>query len=100
MPIFNSYRSANFTVIANPVINDERLSFKARGLLIYLLSKPPYWEVTSAQLAGASPQGITAIRSALKELVSYGYARLVKLQAPSGKFAGQMWEIFEDPQKK
>lgn len=33
----------NFTIIANRVIRDQRLSFRARGVLVYLLSMPPGW---------------------------------------------------------
>lgn len=73
------------------------LSFKARGLLIYLLSKPQDWRVSSKQLAKASPQGITAIRSAMKELVACGYARLQTIQGEDGRLSGRLWTISDLP---
>lgn len=98
MPIFRMQRNTdNFTIITNKVINDKRLSFKARGLLIYLLSKPQHWQVSSKQLAGASPQGITAIRSAMKELVTCGYARLQTVQGEDGRLSGRFWSISDLP---
>jgi hypothetical protein len=35
----------NFTVIPNEIMNDERLSFEALGLLGFLLSRPDNWHV-------------------------------------------------------
>ena len=68
----------NFTIISNDVINDQRLSFKARGLLIYLLSKPDAWRTTTAHLASVSPNGIDAVKTGMKELQQVGYIRRVK----------------------
>ena len=68
----------NFTIISNETINDQRLSFKARGLLIYLLSKPDAWRTTTAHLASVSPNGIDAVKTGMKELEAVGYIRRVR----------------------
>jgi hypothetical protein len=75
---------SNFTIISNDVINDQRLSFKARGLLVYLLSKPDAWRTTTAHLASVSPNGIDAVKTGMKELENVGYVRRVKSRFPDG----------------
>ena len=33
----------NYTVVHNELIEDSQLTWKARGILVYLLSKPDHW---------------------------------------------------------
>lgn len=65
--------NSGFTVVPNSVLNDDKLSWKARGLLIYLLSKPPLWRTSAARLSNDGPDGRDAIRSGLLELQHAGY---------------------------
>jgi hypothetical protein len=74
----------NFTIISNHVIRDHRLSWKARGLLIYVLSQPDHWRTSSAHLASISPEGIHAVRTGLKELEEHGYLRRTRSQQANG----------------
>jgi hypothetical protein len=77
----------NFTIINNQVIRDQRLSWKARGLLIYILSQPDHWRTSSAHLAAISPEGIHAVRTGLKELHACGYLARHRYQNPNGTWA-------------
>ncbi len=66
-----------YTQISNQIINDPRLSYKAKGILIYVLSKPPNWVVRVTDLINRSPkEGLTSIRSGISELLLAGYAEL------------------------
>jgi hypothetical protein len=84
MIIKTSRPSHNFTVISNAVIRDECLSYRARGILIYLLSQPPDWETSSTRLAIAAGEGRDAVRTALRELINVGYVTLRKEQTKAG----------------
>ena len=42
--IIRRRHTKNFTVIPNAIHEDDRLSLEARGLLEFLLSRPPNWE--------------------------------------------------------
>lgn len=71
--IVRTPHKANYVVIDNRPIEDDRLSWKARGLLTYLLSKPDGWKVMVAQLVSAGPDGRQAVESGLSELKAAGY---------------------------
>ena len=91
------YMTHSFTNISNRVLNDSRLSWKARGLLVHLLSKPGNWKVIPSRMEKDSPQGISAIRSGLKELEKYGYAKLITIKGVDGKIIGREWVISDVP---
>lgn len=74
-----------FTTIDRRAVNDERLSYRARGILAWLLDKPDDWSATRETIAAASPEGVTAVRSALKELSDLGYLVRTKVRLPSGR---------------
>lgn len=86
-----------FVTIGNREARDGRLSFRARGLHHYLLSLPPGWRVTTAQLAKENPEGREAIRTALNELISLGYVTRSKRQDERGRWSTTM-TIHDGPQ--
>jgi len=77
----------DFTVIPNRVLRDDALSYRARGLLVYLLSQPPDWTISSARLALESGEGRDAVRTALRELMCVGYLTLNRQQDERGQWA-------------
>jgi len=73
----------DYTTLRNEVIRDSRLSFRARGLLISMLSRPDNWRTSAEMLSKESPQGKEgrdAIRTALSELEAVGYLRRSRTQ--------------------
>ena len=80
-------RKNSFTVTDNLVINDPSLSFRALGLLIYILSKPDGWRVDSRDLAKTHSEGRDAIRAALNELQDEGYMTQTRVRV------GDKWLI-------
>lgn len=91
-------KERDFTILSNAVLRDERLSFKARGMLVFGLSQEPGYRMTREELAGASPnEGQKSIRNGLGELEARGYLRRQRLRRDDGSFA---WEsvLYEVPQ--
>jgi len=85
--IVRSTRPDNhFTILRNEVLRDTRLSFRARGLLVSILSRPDNWSVRSEQLATETTEGRSAILTALKELREYGYIKIEKRRLENGRF--------------
>lgn len=99
MSIIRAKRRANFTVIDNLVYSDGLLSFRAMGLLSYLLSKPDNWSVSAANLASvtkgtARPCAINAVHETLRELRQAGF--VIMSRKPSG---GVDYYVFDTPQE-
>ena len=87
MSIVRSPRpESNFSIFANKVIRDTRLSYKARGILLELLSRPNNWRVSADMLAKDSKEGRTAILSGLQELRDLGYIVTQRTQLENGQF--------------
>lgn len=90
-------RADNFTVLSNTVLDDDRLSFRARGLLVWLLSKPADWHIRSESIARRSPrEGRDAIRSVMRELIEAGYLVVEKFQDERGRWF-TVQTIHEEP---
>ena len=58
-------------------LEDERLSYAARGVLGYLLTKPPGWKITPDDILrrqpGARRLGRDGLRAVFRELEEFGY---------------------------
>ena len=98
MPIKRRANMERWIALPPGAVNDNRLSWKARGLLIYLLSKPDDWEVRVQQLVDSSPDGKSSVQSAMRELKNLGYAVLQPLtKQGTTKLSGARWLICDQP---
>lgn len=88
----------NFVILNKVFLEDKRLSFKSKGILTYLLSKPDDWTVRVNELISASTDGESSVRSALKELESCGYYRKYRVRTEDGSKIAR-WDsvIYESP---
>lgn len=93
----HSEERKRFVIIDKRAAEDARLSLRAKGLLLYLLSRPDNWNASPEHLAKhTTSDGIQCVRSALKELSATGYARLERLAGKRrGTYAGTRWTIME-----
>lgn len=83
-----------FTQISNFWLRDNRLSFKARGLLAYIESHTPEWNISVHWLAAQNPEGKEALRSAIAELELYGYLKREQ-ENVEGRFGEVTWTTQE-----
>ena len=83
----------NFTIVANTVFQDTRLSMKNIGLLCKLISLPDSWTLSAAGLATQLKDKKDAIKSGMKELEELGYLKRVRTRLPNGTFGGYDFEI-------
>jgi len=97
MPIIRVEKKQNFVVMDKTSLEDPKLSFKAKGMLAYLLSKPDNWYCYSKHLAKVGPDGISAVKTGLRELREAGYLEKRPIRGKDGKIV--KWEsiIREQP---
>jgi len=80
-------------------IDDTRLSFKATGLLAFLLSKPDNWYISYKNLIASKNDGQRSVTSAFKELLDTGYILKSRLRNKNGQFGPYYYSVYEIPQK-
>ena len=83
--------------IRNEVARDSRLSYKARGILIEILSRPDNWETSADALAASGPDGRTAVLSGLRELREAGYLETTRQRLEDGTF-NTVSIVYDTPQ--
>lgn len=95
--IRTSKRENPYVMIDKYGLNDERLSWKAKGLLAYLLSKPDDWQVYESDLIKRAADGRDAVRTGLRELEKYGYLSRRQVRGESGSFGHMEYTVYERP---
>lgn len=78
-------------------LQDKNLSWKAKGILAYLLSLPDDWQIYETEITEHSSDGIKATRSGIKELIDAGYIQRERLRNDEGKFSGYEYRVYEVP---
>lgn len=98
MAVFRVERTRDYTVMSNHHLKNKDLSLKAKGLLSQMLSLPENWDYTLAGLSAINRESKDAIRSAVNELEKAGYIRRRQTVDSRGKFSGNEYIIYEQPQ--
>jgi hypothetical protein len=90
-------RTKGFTTIPDDAVRDHELSFKARGLLAYLLSMPDGWSHDGARgIAEHTKEGRDAILTGLQELEDAGYLRRPRQRDDRGQWSTE-WILTDQP---
>jgi hypothetical protein len=89
-----------FFSTARETAQDSALTFEARGVLWYLLSKPDDWKVQWQDIANQGGFGRDKAKSIMAELRAAGYVVTEMKHGEHGKFAGKVDRIYETSQRK
>ncbi|MDA1641928.1 DnaD domain-containing protein [Bacillus cereus group sp. TH177-1LC] len=97
MGIFRVKKDNNYSVINNTGLEDKRLSWKAKGILAYILTLPDDWVFYREELSQHAKDGINSLRAGMKELKEYGYIKRFPIKDAKNKIV--RWEtiIYEIP---
>ncbi len=72
-------KKENFTTVHNELLNDNLLSWKAKGILAYMLSKPGDWNYNiKGDISKRSIDKETSVYSGVQELIEQGYVSRIK----------------------
>jgi biotin operon repressor len=91
MPTHKIY--SKYAGIGNDVLQTDRISLKAKGLLGYLISKPEGWDFSAKRIASEIKDGREAIWSAMKELESDGL--IIREKQANGRVIYHVYSSYE-----
>ena len=86
-----------FARVKRAMLEASDLSWKAKGILSYLLGKPDNWQLKEADLINRGNDGRDAVRSGIAELQSAGYLRKEVVSGKAGQFSRNIWHITDTP---
>ncbi|MFE8919334.1 conserved phage C-terminal domain-containing protein [Staphylococcus pasteuri] len=89
--------SGNYFIASKDYVEDETLSWKAKGLMSYLFSKPDDWKIYQSQLEKISTDGRISVRSIINELIEKGYMTRIPSRKDNGDFNGYEYTLHEKP---
>ena len=86
-----------FTTVDNLVLNDTNLSWKAKGLFVYLWSQSDEWDFYETEVVKHSTDGIASLKAGLKELETTGYLKRQRKRDDKGHLKENEWILFDNP---
>lgn len=86
MAVFKIEKQKNYTVMSNYHLQDKTISFKAKGLLSFMLSLPEDWDYSMKGLVAVSKENLKAIRTILNELKEHGYLEINQTRGEKGYY--------------
>lgn len=89
--------SKAFTQVPNHWLRDGRLSARAKGILAYICSHAPGYDLTVKQMVAEMKDGQDAIYAGMKELETAGYLQRDRQRAERGRLGGVDYTIVENP---
>lgn len=89
--------SGQFVQIPNSTVRDKNLSFRATGLLVYMLSMSNGWIFSVNRLGQSKRDGKDSAAAAARELEAVGYLFRERSRDVSGRLTGVTWHIADHP---
>lgn len=84
-----------YVMVNKTFVNDSSISWKAKGVLLYLLSKPDDWKVYENDIVKHARDGRDSVRSAIKELIKAGYISRTRQRDEMGRLTVSEYVVYE-----
>lgn len=96
--IYRVKKNNNYTVMDRTALNDERLSWKAKGIIAYMLSMPDDWKFYVSEISQHAKDGEDSLRTGIKELKTLGYIKRFPIRdKATQKILHWETHVFEKP---
>lgn len=89
--------SGDFVTVHKSFVFDNNLSAKAKGILLYFLSRPDDWQIYTSEVVKHMNDGQKSINSGIQELMDNNYVHRTQKRAENGVFKGFEYLIYERP---
>lgn len=89
------YKPGTYYQAHKNTVDNPGLSWAAKGMLAYLLSKPPDWTVVVQDLINSSKNGRSSTYTIIKELIAAGHIIRVQLRDSNGSMDGVSYTVYE-----
>lgn len=89
--IYRVKKEAKYTMVSNEILQRIDLSWKAKGIMVYVLSLPNDWDIYLEEIMKHSTDGKAGFRSGWKELEKTGYVKRIPVRE-KGKIV--KWETY------
>lgn len=93
--IVRAQHDNKYFAVSRETAQDKTLSWEARGVLLYLLSRPDDWELQPQDLAQGC--GINKVYKLLKELDAAGYVKKTVDRDDKKRFIRFIYTVYERP---
>ena len=97
MSVIRVEKTRDYTVMSNHHLRNAKLSYRAKGLMSFMLSLPDGWDYSIRGLATFSRDGIDAVRTAIGELERAGYVTRRQTRDELGRMSGNDNPVYEKP---
>lgn len=81
-------KNVKFGVIPHSILYSKELSLRAKGLWVYLQSKPDNWTFSVPRIQQALKEGRDAVSATLQELEEFGLLRRAKVKNGKNQWGG------------
>lgn len=90
-------RLHGYSYASKYVYRDKSLSLKAMGFLSLLYSLPDDWEFTEKGFTFINSDGLSSVRSVIKELKEKEYLTVDRIRSENGQLKGTTFHVFQMP---
>ena len=94
--ILKKKQKSNYTMISNEFLQDNNLSFEARGMAASLLSRPEDWVINIPALMAEGNIGRDKVKKIIQELIDNGYMYKAQDRSTGGKFSKNILYISDE----
>lgn len=91
--------SGDFVTVHKSFVFDDNLSAKAKGILLYFLSRPDNWQIYTSEVVKHMNDGQKSINSGIQELIQMGYVIRTRKRKENGDFNGFEYLVYEKPKQ-